>query len=300
MQQSVMVHLFAGLCSGGNCVCPLCSGVALNPVSEHNGKRLMKCVQCGGRFVLPLPSPAALTAHFEDDRELNDTDLETKFERNREQVLARVAGCIQSVKKGGRILDVGCATGFFLARFFSPTNWEMCGLDLSARAVEKALRKGIRVHQGSIHSATLPDGSFDVISVIDTFYYFLQPQRELAAFHRILNPDGILVLDLPLAESRIWRTSHQLGKLLSSARRQLLETSDHLFYYNPRSISLLLERCGFHVKTVLPLPGNRQEHFLRNLIYRAYSALSLVLHFLSGARIMLGPRFLVVAGKVDK
>ena len=300
MQETVMVHVSAGLCGGGNCACPLCSGGVLNPVSEHNRKQLMKCAQCGARFVLPQPTPSALTAHFENDRQLNGENLEMKFERNREQVLARVAGCIQSVKKGGSILDVGCATGFFLARFFSPTNWEMCGLDLSARAVEKALRKGIRVHQQSIHNAAFADGSFDVISVIDTFYYFLEPQRELAAFHRVLKPDGILVLELPLAESRIWRTSHQLGKLLSSARRQLLETSDHLFYYNPKSINFLLGRCGFQVEAVLPLPGNRQGYFLRNLIYRAYSALSLVLHFLSGARIMLGPRFLVVAGKIDK
>jgi SAM-dependent methyltransferase len=300
MQQNVLIDLSAGLCTGSNCACPLCSGVMLKTVSEHEGQRLMKCVQCSARFVLPQPTPAALTAHFEDDRELTDENLEMKFERNREQVLARVAGYIQRLKKRGRILDVGCATGFFLARFFSPRKWEMCGLDLSARPVEKALRKGIRARQGSIHSATFADSSFDVISVIDTFYYFLQPQRELAAFHRVLKPNGMLVLELPLAESRIWRTSHQLGKLLSSARRQLLETSDHLFYYNPKSINLLLERCGFHVTAVLPLPGNRQEHFLRNLIYRAYSALSLVLHFLSGARIMLGPRFLVVAGKIDK
>src|SRR6266568_3903650 len=48
-----------------------------------------------------------------------------------------------------------------------------------------------------------------------------------------------------------------------------------------------------------PLPGNTQEHFCRNLIYRAYSLVSLALHSVSGSR-MFGPRFLVAAGKIEE
>ena len=300
MQENLVIALPAGLRGVRVRGCPLCSGVELKPVAAHKSKRLMKCVQCGASFLLPQPTPAALNAHFEDPQELSESNWEAKFERNREQVLARVARCIHSAKKGGRILDVGCANGFFLARFFSPENWDICGLDLSARAIEMAVSKSIRAHQGNIFSAAFPAASFDVITVIDTFYYFLQPQRELAAFHRLLESNGLLVLELPLAESRIWRTSRRLGRLLSSARRQLLQTSDHLFYYNPRSITLLLEKCGFRVQAIVPLPGNRQEHLLRNLIYRTYSIFSLLLHWLSGSRIMLGPRFLVAAAKITK
>jgi len=93
MQENVLLALPAGL-FGANYVCPLCSGVALKIVSEHNSKRLVKCAQCCARFLSPQPTPAELTAHFESDGELNDENLKMKFERNREQVLARVAGCI--------------------------------------------------------------------------------------------------------------------------------------------------------------------------------------------------------------
>jgi SAM-dependent methyltransferase len=300
MPEEVFVALPAGLGGADDSPCPLCSGLGLKRLAAHKGKRLMNCARCSASFVLPQPTPEVLSAHFEGARELSETNLEARFERNREQVLARVAGCIQSFKKWGRILDVGCATGFFLGNFFSQTNWELCGVDLSPQAVEKAWRRGIQARQGSIHSITLAPDSFDVITVIDTFYYLLDPQYELAAFHRALKSDGILVLELPLAEARIWRTSHCLGKLLSGTWRDLLETSDHLFYYNPRSVKLLLEKCGFHVLALRTLPGNRQESFLRNLIYQAYSLLSLVLYSLSGARIMLGPRFLVAARKINK
>jgi len=297
MQKNVVCVLPTNLCGAEERGCPLCSGLKLKTLSEHNGKQLRRCVHCGASFVLPQPEPSAITAHFEGSQTLCEADLDTKFERNREPVLARVADFIQKRKREGFILDVGCATGFFLARFFPKTKWQVWGIELSRQAAGKAVRKGIRVHQGNIYEANFPDGFFDVVSVIDTFYYFLKPQLELAEFRRVLKPDGMLVLELPLGASRVWRTSNQLGKLLSGVHRQLIESSDHLFYYNPKSIRFFLEKYGFKVQTILPLPGNRQEHFVRNLIYRVYSFVSLGLHSVSRSNVFLGPRFLVVAYK---
>ena len=297
MRDNVLCALPAALDSAESSACPLCRGLLLKTIAEYKWRRLIKCNQCGVSFALPQPAPEELTAHFEVSQELGEADLQSKFERYREHVLARVAEYIQSQKAGGCILDIGCATGFFLARFFPRANGRTRGIELSSQTAARAVSKGITVHRGSIHTAQLPESSVDVISVIDTFYYFLAPQAELAEFRRILKPQGILVLELPLAGSRIWRTSHRVGKLLSGTRQQLLETSDHLFYYNPKSITFLLEKSGFQVQTLLPLPGNRQQHFFRNLIYKAYSLLSLSLHAISRSRILLAPRFAVVACK---
>ncbi len=293
---SVANHLFPARV-GGTLGCPLCASLDQKTISEHERKWLKRCLHCDASYVFPQPSLSTVTAHFEDSSTLSETDLESKFERNRERVLSRVADYIQNRKQEGSILDVGCATGFFLGRFFPKPKWHVWGVELSRQTAEKAAEKGIRVHCGSIRTAKFAESSFDIVSVIDTFYYFPEPQSELAQFHRVLKGDGMLMLELPLAGSRIWRTSGRLGKLLSGTRRPLLESSDHLFYYTPKSISLLLERCGFRVQAILPLPGNKQEHFFRNLIYRAYSFLSLVLHSASRSRILLGPRFLVAAGK---
>jgi SAM-dependent methyltransferase len=297
MQETVFGALPKTLDGTETYACPLCRGGALETIAEHNDRRLIKCCQCGVRFAFPRPAPAELTAHFERSQTLGEAELEAKFERCREQVLARLADYIQSRRAGGCILDVGCATGFFLARFFPKANWRVAGVELSSQTAAKAIGKEIRVYRGDIYTAQFAGHTFDVITVVDTFYYFLEPQFELAEFRRVLKPGGILVLELPLAGSRIWRTSHRLGKLLSGTRQQLLESSDHLFYYNPKSITLLLEGCGFRVRALLPLPGNKQEHVFRDLIYRAYSFLSLAVHSLSGSRVLLGPRFAVIACK---
>ena len=277
-------------------ICPLCARTGQKTVAEYQGKFLRRCRHCGGSYVFPQPSGTDLVAHFQDEG-TDEQALECKFERNRDKVLSRVADYIQSRRQGGTILDVGCATGLFLARRFLNPNWDAWGLELSPTAAATSAARGIRVLRGDIHAAQFGEDSTDVISVLDAFYYFPDPARELAEFQRVLKRDGLLVLELPLAGSRIWRTSTALGRLLTGSRRPLLQTSDHLFYFTPKSVALLLARCGFRVQAILPLPGNRQASRLRELAFRAYSAGSSLLHSVSGGRVFLGPRFLVAAGK---
>jgi SAM-dependent methyltransferase len=257
------------------------------------------CRHCGGSHVFPQPPGTEVVAHFQED-ETDEQGLECKFETNREKVLSRVADYIQSSRQRGTILDVGCATGLFLAGSFLNPNWEAWGLELSPTAAAKSAARGVRVYCGDIHEARFAEDSADVISVLDAFYYFPDPARELAEFHRVLKSDGLLVLELPFAGSRIWRTSTALGRLLSGSRQPLLQSSDHLFYFTPKSVAHLLARCGFQVHAILPLPGNRQAGRLRDIAFRAYSAGSSLLHSVSGGRIFLGPRFLVAAAKTPQ
>jgi SAM-dependent methyltransferase len=277
--------------------CPICLGVARKTLSRHRERSLTQCLDCGGSFVSPQPSAAEIASHFQDTGATPDEDLERNFERNRERVLARVAQYIQGTRSPGSILDVGCATGFFLARFFGKTPWQASAIELSRHKARRAAQNGIRVFVGDIHAAKFGTGVFDVITVLDAFYYFPNPQRELAEFRRILKDGGLLVLELPWAKSRIWRRSVAEARLLPGSSRPLLETSDHLFYYTPKSIALLLERCGFQARARVTLPGNRQERVSRDLLWRLYGWFSRVLGIVSGSKLFLGPRFLVVAEK---
>ncbi len=278
------------------CACHLCGSAQLQTVAENDGKRLHKCLHCGVHFVEPQPSPAALTAHFGGSRVVGTDELATKFETNRQGVLSRVVSYIQTVKDGGTILDVGCATGLFLAGFLRNPRWQAWGIELSPWTAEKARRNGIPVHIGDTQSAKFEAHSFDVITVLDAFYYFSHPAWELAEFRRILKRDGLLVLELPWANTRIWR--RKLGsRLPKGGRKPLLQSSDHLYYYTPHSVSLLLKKSGFAVEAIRPLPANRQERMARDFLGKTYSFFSQMLWRLSASTIFLGPRFIVVAKK---
>jgi SAM-dependent methyltransferase len=276
--------------------CPLCLGAREKVLLRHSMQSLRKCLDCGVRFTFPQPSPAQLETHFANGTP-GFAAPEASFERNRQPVLSRVAGYIRGRKSEGHILDVGCATGFFLSRFFADSAWRRSAVELSHQSAQVAAARNIEVFTGTLPQAKFSNHQFDVVTALDTFYYFLRPQSELAEMWRVLRSDGLLVLELPLAVGRIWRTSDRLGRLLNMRRRPLLETSDHLFYYDRKAVSLLLASCGFRVEEILPLPANRQPRLWRDVMYRSFSLLSSGLNLLSGSRVFLGPRFLVIAAK---
>ena len=288
------------LLAGGSLCCPICQHPEQEIVLAAGNKSLRRCSRCGVRFTHPQPSFAELEAHFEKGGNPGFGHLEASFERNRQRVLSRVASYIQARKQDGAILDFGCATGFFLSHFFADSRWTRSGVELSDRAAQIAATKGIDVFAGTLTQAALKDDLFDVITMLDAIFYLPHPQDELIEIRRILRPGGILIVELPLASGRIWRTSGRIGRLLSRTRQGLLESSDHVFYYDRKSINFLLERCGFVVKDVLALPANRQPELWRDLMYRLFSFGSSALSYVSGSKIFLGPRFLIAATKGDR
>lgn len=258
---------------------------------------LLQCAQCRSIHVLPQPDLQEITAHFADDQSCDEEELKNKFEVNRKRVLSKVADYIHSKRHSGSILDVGCATGLFLDRFFMGEDWRACGVDLSPTAVRIARKKGIQVWQGDLHQAQFPETSFDVITMLDAFYYLPRPRVTLSELFRILKEDGSLILELPMATSRIWRMSSRLGKAVTRSHGSVLENSDHLFYYTPRAISHLLTTCGFQVEKIVPLPANRQPSLLKDLAAQLYSGCSFLLTYISHSKICHAPRYLVVANK---
>ena len=134
-------------------------------------------------------------------------------------------------------------------------------------------------------------------TLLDAFYYVRDPQSTLAEFYRVLRDDGVLVLEMALATSYVWRRTGLVGRLFGEAA--LLDASDHLFDYTPRALSLLLHKCGFIVEDIVSLPANRQEHRLRDMLWRTYSLLSRASFVLLRGKLCLGPRFMVIARKAS-
>lgn len=273
--------------------CPLCGRTEQRVLAARGRQSLRRCQKCGVGFLFPLPAETELAEHFGGSSGAKTSDSEN----NRHRVLVEVAHRIHMNRESGTILDVGCATGFFLSNFFPQSNWRKLAVEVSTCYADQAEARGIHVFRGTMRQARIAKHSVDVLTTLDAFYYFREPQAELAEFQRILKEDGLLVLEMPVAVSRLLRLSGMAGNWLSGITGSVFEESDHLFYFDPKSLSLLLERTGFHVKEIVMLPPNRQDSSIRDLGYRAYAAASRVLRVLTRSRVFLGPRFLIAAEK---
>jgi 2-polyprenyl-6-hydroxyphenyl methylase/3-demethylubiquinone-9 3-methyltransferase len=103
---------------------------------------------------------------------------------------------------GGRVLDVGCGTGFLLEEL-ARRGYHGLGVDLSPESVEIA--KGRLQELGAADRLTAevgsayepPEGPFDLITLTDVLEHLEEPRRCLGALAAQLAPDGLLVVSTP-------------------------------------------------------------------------------------------------------
>lgn len=278
--------------------CRLCSVSGRTTVVVRGAEnRLVRCHSCKAVFLEPPPDEVTFTREFEERHITSDDRLERFFGAKRDPVLSFVAQHIRENKQRGHILDVGCAGGHFLDRFFRRSEWQKSGVEPSRFAAARAREKGISIYQGPLNTVGLPNCAFDVITALGVLMYFREPRRELGALRKALRPDGILVVELPLAEAQLWRNSPKLSRIVIGKSRSLLG-SGHLFYYNVDSLTFLLDEAGFRVNEMLPVPAMKQRNVYQDLLSGLYYQASRSMWALSSRQLMLGPDFLALASPV--
>lgn len=255
---------------------------------------LKRCPTCDVSYLVPRPTRKEVVEYFSRQFFPSQEKLEAASGPNRDRIFRKEAAFIKARKRGGRILDIGCAGGYFLGTYFDNPSWDKRGVDLSRLAAVRASERGISVQVGELDSANFETASFDVVTILDTFYYFPDPRRELGIVKRILKSDGLLLLEIPLAESRFRRTTGWIGHI-TEGDHFAIRKSDHLFFYSRQSIDWVLKDAGFKRTALEPLPANRQDKVIRNLLYQGYYAFSWMAWLLSSSRVLMAPRFLVAA-----
>ena len=121
---------------------------------------------------------------------------------------------------GGRVLDIGCGTGFLLERL-AERGFSGVGVDLSPESVEHARRRLAEIGAGDRLTAVVgsayepPEGPFDLITLTDVLEHLEDPRACLAALRAQLAPNGLLVISTPnrrsLPGARRWLAEHGLS-----------------------------------------------------------------------------------------
>lgn len=110
---------------------------------------------------------------------------------------------LASLGDGQRLLDIGCGTGnLLLATGKLHPRVELTGLDPDPKALARAARKfrraglDVRCDRGFAQELPYPDGSFDRVFSSLMLHHLDTASKDalLAEAHRVLRPDGLLVL----------------------------------------------------------------------------------------------------------
>ena len=155
----------------------------------------------------------------------------------------------------GSLADIGCGTGEMLQliRQESAGSYALYGLDISGESLKRAKGKcpDAILTQGDAEHLPYPDGSMDVVLCMHSFHHYPHPLRTLKEMHRVLAPEGRLLL---------------VENLYSFFRRNLLNlefilrgfpTGD-LHMYSRAEIALLAHMAGFHIQEHIPIAHHSQ------------------------------------------
>ena len=157
-------------------MCSLCKQRDISFLYRKKDYTIARCHSCGLLFKVPQPTSEELrqmyTEAYYHPWNLEKEELVKKikmktFERRLQE--------IQKYVRSGKILDVGCATGFFLEEVKSK-GFEPYGIELSKFSFKKAQNKfGNRIFSGTIEDAPFENNFFDVITMFDLLEHVKTP-----------------------------------------------------------------------------------------------------------------------------
>jgi len=92
---------------------------------------------------------------------------------------------------GYRLLDIGCGTGHYLARF-RERGFEVAGVDGSDRMLMHAqsLNPGIDIRLADVERLPFDDACFDYVICVEVLRYLPATERCIAEIRRVLKPAG--------------------------------------------------------------------------------------------------------------
>ena len=198
----------------------------------------------------------------------------------RQLTFPQVVDELARFQPGGRLLDVGCATGDFVE--IAGKRYRAEGLEPSQWAADIARGRGLVVH--SLRLGDLAeDPGYDVITLWGVIEHFESPREELRHIRQLLNPGGIVA---------VWTGDRcsWLARLLG--RKWWYMQGQHLHFFSRRSLDLLFAGMGFRQVHHTTYPFTTTFHLLSRSMdkYRVMGPLGRILldnRFLAGTRIRL-------------
>ncbi len=232
--------------------CPVCSGLTSTPVFTKNGFTIARCTACGLLHVSPTPSDQFLQAHYQNPAYFSGEEEQgyRNYADMRKALLPHFKRRLNLINtyqpSHGRLLDFGCAAGYFLS-IAKADGWQIAGLELShemAQAASQDLGVTIAESLDAVH-----EKNFDAVTLWEVIEHLPHPVETLRQLRAHLRPNGLLMLSTP--NTGHWQASREPDRWTG------YRPPSHLNFFTDRTLAHTLQRAGFErvtIQRVSPLP----------------------------------------------
>ncbi|MHA6278986.1 class I SAM-dependent methyltransferase [Salinimicrobium sp. CAU 1759] len=187
----------------------------------------------------PQPDLDKLPAYYKSENYISHTDskkgfLDKVYQKVKDLMLSKKLNWIKKEKSGqGKILDIGAGTGDFLLSA-KKRGWKVFGAEPNSGARDLASKKGLELNEST---SSFPSHSFDVITMWHVLEHVPDLEEQIVELHRLLKPDGLLVIAVPNYKSYDARKYKEFWAAYDVPR--------HLYHFSPTSIKKIFYSAGF-------------------------------------------------------
>ncbi len=242
--------------------CPVCGEGRWSLRYRLSRFRVLACEDCEQVYLWPRLDPDEIKQLFSslytegegsvpELKSYYDFTFEDRPENPLVQLYESWLDRVEARMAPGKVLDIGCGTGLFLA-VARRRGWATQGVDECEEALEHA-RGHFQLDVSAGEFAGLAPGEqrFDLVTMWDVLEHARQPVALLAKAREVLRPEGRLALSTPRQDSVLddlaglaYRVSG--GRITAPLEKFYIE--QHFLYFTPRSLTATLARAGFGVE----------------------------------------------------
>jgi len=231
--------------------CPICESPAADSLFHMKNADIVECRHCSMIYV-PTPAPEFTAIYKKDYFNQNPAghgyhNYRSEFTSHLVTFANRLAESEKILQgRKGRLLDIGCALGH-MGEAARRRGWDVYVTDVSEYAAQEARKQfGLNAFVSPPEKLPVKPERFEMITMYDIVEHLSHPLELLTDVRRALTQNGILHITTPNA--------HSLSAKLMGRHWYHIKPDEHLLYFTPETIRSVLERSGFEVIKIKPMP----------------------------------------------
>jgi 2-polyprenyl-3-methyl-5-hydroxy-6-metoxy-1,4-benzoquinol methylase len=233
--------------------CNLCGADDFKVVFEEGKAQVQRIVMCNNcELIYANPQKDNVSDveinHLRSEETNNEESEFDQFSPENHQYLkkqflqlkdySRILDSVED-KERGVFLEIGSYAGILLNEA-KKRGWTVIGIEpLEIPALYAEKKFGIRVIREYFEQAGLENDTIDVIVSCHVIEHVPDPASFVRKAYDLLKPGGNLILETPAYDSLMFK--------LLRHRERSMRCDGHLFFFTKKTLSGLVEKCGFKV-----------------------------------------------------